>query len=146
MNRQEMAVDTTVLVASLVPQDSHHAKAESLMKGLGTGEVVFHCSTFAPAETCGVLTTKEFGTYKLRLPKEAVMVAWGSLSTWIRQGKIRVYPLTEERMALSSLIAICRALKGPDAVIVQTALELKLPLETYDNNMVKAWQRERRGG
>ncbi|GEM_PF-4317730 len=141
MSTNEVAVDTTVLVASLVPQDEHHAKAEPLVRGLRSGQVRFHCPTFGVVETCGVLTTKEFGKRQLRLPQAVLETAWGSLNKWIEQGKVMVYPLTEERMRLDSLVAIGQRLKGPDAVIVQTALELNVPLETYDQRQVRAWER-----
>lgn len=141
MSTNEMAVDTSVLVASLALQDEHHAKAQPLVRALRTGQVRFHCPTFGPVETCGVLMTKEFGRPQFRLPQAVVEEAWDSLNKWIEQGKIVVYPLTEERMRVACRIAARQQVKGPDAVIVQTALELNLPLETYDRRQARAWER-----
>lgn len=70
----------------------------------------------------------------------------GSIDQWLRGGRILLYPLNITRMEQAALISIRQGIYGPDAIIIQLAVELKFPLETYDGRMSKAWDRERAHG
>lgn len=123
-------IDSSVLVAGFVETDKFHKQAESQINDLYNGQKTFHSSMLASVEVVGavgrIVGNKEAGRVQ-RL-----------LNEWQRKGYLYLYELNRRRMESAQNLAINHRLKGADAVIVQIAQELKLPMISYDNNIIKA--------
>ena len=57
------------------------------------------------------------------------------MEDWIKENKIKVHILNFKRMKEAEKYGTLFKLKGMDAIIVQLALELNLPLATFDNQI-----------
>ena len=123
-------IDSSVLVARFIIKDKFHKQAVRVIRGLYKGQRLFHTSMLVPVEVVGAVG-RQVGN------KEA-MKAQRILNVWKRKGYINLYELNQPRMESARNMAISHRLKGADAVIVQIAQELKLPMISYDTNINKA--------
>ena len=60
---------------------------------------------------------------------------------WERQEKVVFYPLNRERMEAALRLADGNALRGADSIIAALAEELGIALKTYDNEILRRFQR-----
>lgn len=123
-------IDSSVLVARFITKDKFHKQAVRLIRDLYKGQRLFHTSMIVPVEVVGAVG-RQVGN------KEAGK-AQRVLNEWKRKGYLNLYELNQPGMESAQHMAISHRLKGADAVIVQIAQELKLPMISYDEHVNKA--------
>jgi len=126
-------VDASVFVAALVREDESHNEAIKLIEDMVAGHCLFHTSMLVPIEVCEAIFR---GTASL----VRAYVAGRALDDFIREGKIKPYDLNKGRMDAASEIVIQRKLRGADAVAIQLAEELELPLRSFNPDVVRGFQ------
>ena len=132
----EEIVDSNVFIGALLNEDEHYTKAISLVEDLNDEKRLFHISMLVPAEVCGAIIRRTKS-------KTQAYCAKRTLDDWIKDGKLTLYELNQQRMDRANEIAIRDVLKGPDAVIVQISEELKLPLRTFDKELLERFKGEK---
>ena len=130
---RDEVVDASVFVAALVREGESHNEAIRLIEDMVTGNHLFHISTLVPIEVCQAI---------FRGTGSAVMayMTGKTLDDWIREGKIKPYDLDKGRMDAASEIVIRQKLKGAEAVAIQLAEELKLPLRSFNPEVLRGFQ------
>ncbi len=124
---KDIVVDTNVFLASLVQRDEFHGDAEAFIEAMDSKEIRAHVSRIVPVEVCGAVGR--------RTGQREASEARDVLGTWIKEGKIKVYDLTEKRMKDAQEIAIRARIRGMDAIAIQLAYELGVPFKTYDKEI-----------
>jgi len=127
---KELTVDSNMLVAALLKEDKFNKTAYTEFRQMVKGKVIFHASRLVPVEVCGAINRR---VGNIDAAKAQIII-----NSLIRKGNIKVYDLNESRMHRATNIALNYRLRGADAVIVQIAQELKLPIIAYDNEVNKA--------
>lgn len=59
------------------------------------------------------------------------------IESWAEEGCLKLYAVNERRMKRAQQIILRDRLKGADAVIAEVAEELKIPLITFDEEILK---------
>ncbi|MBI4289178.1 MAG: PIN domain-containing protein [Chloroflexi bacterium] len=127
---KEETVDSNVLIAALLKQDRFNVTAYAKFQQVIRGNAVFHASRLVPVEVCGAINR--------RVGSADAGRAQVIINSLIRKENIRVCDLNESRMYQAADIALKHNLKGADAVVMQIAQELKLPMISYDEDVNKA--------
>ena len=124
---KEILVDSNVFIASLIENDPFHAKGSELINKMNDKEYMFHISVIVPIEVSCSIARKVGG--------EEANEAIDIMENWVKENKIKVHILNRKRMKEAEKYGILFKLKGMDAIIVQLAIELDLPLATFDNQI-----------
>lgn len=127
---KEETVDSNVLIAALLKDEKFNKTAYNEFQQVIKGEAIFHASRLVPVEVCGAINRRVGNIDAAR--------AQTIINGLIRKGNMKVYDLNESRMHQAADIALGYKLKGSDAVIMQIAQELKLPMISYDKDINKA--------
>ncbi len=124
-----VVVDSNVFIASLIEDDKIYKVSIDFIEKMNIEALIFHISMIIPIEvSCAI--ARRIGAKEAKESEEI-------LHNWIKEKKIVVYELNEKRMIESQNYGTKYKLKGMDAIIVQLALELNLPLITFDNEIIE---------
>ena len=122
-------LDSSVLVASLIPSDKYYNEGTTIVKRLLGSDDVVYASAIVPVEVCtAVVRTKD----KVSARETRVQIA-----KWISLGRLHMLYLNARRMRRAQEIAIEYYVRGMDAIIVQIAEEMKFPLVTFDQPLAE---------
>jgi predicted nucleic acid-binding protein len=119
---REEVVDTSVFLAGLVTSDESHFRAMALIEDMDKEESLFHVPSLVILEMVSVLS-RTAGAEEAREAK-------GIIDFWIDRGKIKVHHFDLKKMDDAVEIALNRRLHVADAIAIQLAEELGLPLVT----------------
>jgi len=120
-------VDANVFVASFLSDDRFHDGGTAYVRGMESGEYIFHVPTLVPVEVIAAIWRRS-----QKQGMALVARATQSLAEWETAGKIVLYPLDRERMAMATDSAVRYRLSGSDSVIAALSGELNIPLKTFD--------------
>ncbi|MCK4285620.1 MAG: PIN domain-containing protein [Candidatus Lokiarchaeota archaeon] len=124
-----VVVDSNVFIASLIENDKFYEVSIDFIEKMNINELIFHISMIIPIEvSCAI--ARRIGAKEANESEEII-------HNWIKEKKIVVYELNEKRMTESQNYGTKYKLKGMDAIIIQLALELNLPLITFDNEIIE---------
>lgn len=124
-----VVVDSNVFIASLIEDDKFYKVSIGFIEKMNIEELTFHISMIIPIEvSCAI--ARRIGANEAKESDEII-------HNWIKEKKVIAYELNEKRMNESQNYGAKYKLKGMDAIIVQLALELNLPLITFDNEIIE---------
>ena len=126
---KNIVIDSNVFIASLVQKDEFHKKSIKIFEKMQKNDVIFHISTIVPIEI-GCTIARRIGIGE---SNESIKI----LESWIEEKKIKIYELNKKRMKKAQQHGIKFKLRGMDAIIVQLAMELNIPLLTFDNEIIE---------
>ena len=132
---EQLVVDASVLVASFLDHQAHHAEALEYTRGLESGDYFFHLPRLALIETLAAVNRRA-----QRNQRVYVSIAKSSFEQWLADGKIVFYDLEESRTRHAVEIALRDRLNGADAVYAALAEELGLELKTFDQEQSQRFQ------
>ena len=118
-------LDSSVLVASLIPSDKYYNSGTIVVKRLlGSADIVY-ASAIVPVEVCAAVA---------RRTKDRVTAreAGKQIAKWASVGRLHILYLNAIRMRRAQEIGMKYYVRGMDAIIVQIAEEKKIPLVTFD--------------
>ncbi|HEY0089101.1 MAG TPA: PIN domain-containing protein [Candidatus Lokiarchaeia archaeon] len=124
---KEILADSNVFIASLIESDPFHAKGNELINKMNDKEYMFHISVIVPIEVSCSIARKVGG--------EEANEAIDIMENWAKESKIKVHILNRKRTKEAEKYGTLFKLKGMDAIIVQLAIELDLPLATFDSQI-----------
>ena len=124
---KEIIADSNVFIASLIENDPYHAKGNELIKKMNDGEYTFHISVIVPIEVSCSIARK--------VGEEEANEAIDIMENWMKESKIKVHILNRTRMKEAEKCGTLFKLRGMDSIIVQLAIELDLPLATFDSQI-----------
>ena len=119
---REEVVDTSVLLAGLVTSDEAHFRAMALIEDMDKEESLFHVPSLVVMELVSVLS-RVVGVEEAREAK-------GIIDFWVDRGKLKIHHFDLKKMDEAVEIALNRRLHVADAIAIQLAEELGLPLVT----------------
>ena len=123
----EIIVDSNIFVASLIEKDPFYAKGVELINKMNNKEYLFHISVIVPIEVSCTIARK--------VGKEEAIESIDIMENWGKENKIKLHVLNRKRMKEAEKYGALFKLKGMDAIIVQLAIELELPLATFDREI-----------
>jgi len=122
-------VDSNVFIASLIKNDKFYKASINIIEKMNIEELIFHISMITPIEvSCAI--SRRIGVKEANESGEIIQ-------NWVKEKKIIIYELNEKRMYEAQNYGTKYKLKGMDAIIVQLALELDIPLLTFDNEIME---------
>ena len=125
---ESYVLDSSVLVASLIPSDKYYSSGIMVVKRLlGSNDIVY-ASAIVPVEVCAAVSrrTKD---------KVSAREAAAQIEKWISLGRLRILYLNAARMRRAQEIGIEYSLRGMDAIMVQVSEEKRIPLVTFDQSL-----------
>ena len=126
---KNLVIDSNVFIASLIKSDEFHQKSIEIVEKMQKKEIIFHISMIVPIEVASTIA-RRVGTKE---SNESVEI----INNWIKEKKIKIYELNKKRMLAAEKCGIIYKLRGMDAIIIQLANELKIPLITFDNEIIE---------
>ncbi len=128
---EPIVVDANVIVASFLEPEEFHQQSLIYTDGLEHGDYIFHLPTLVIVEIVSAISRR---AQKNRLALLARVKK--SLSDWEAGGRIILYPLDQHQMANAVRVAEERRLRGADSVVAALADELRMPLKTFDLQII----------
>jgi predicted nucleic acid-binding protein len=119
------AVDSSVLVASLIPSDEYYDEGTIVIKRLLGSDDIIYASAMVPVEVCTAVARRTRDKISAREVQTQI-------AKWIQLGRLRILYLNAKRMRRAQEIGIEYYVRGMDAIIAQIAEEKKIPLVTFD--------------
>jgi len=125
---RSFVLDSSVLVASLVPSDRFYSEGQKIVKRVLSGNDAVYASAIVPVEVCGVVARRTHDT------QTASQIAV-QFEKWIRLGRLKIAYLTSRRMRNAETLSGKYCVRGIDAIIAQVAEETSIPLVTFDHDL-----------
>jgi predicted nucleic acid-binding protein len=120
------AIDSSVVVASLVPSDEFYSEGTLVVNRLlGSNDDVVYASAILPVEVCSAIARRSRDRANAREVRSQI-------ASWVKLGRLRILYLNSARMASAAQIGIEYYLRGMDAIVAQAAREKRVPLVTFD--------------
>jgi len=113
-----IVLDASVLIASLIPEDAHHAAAEAFLDAAGVEDLLVNTVTLAEVL---VSPTREGRV-------EAVLARLGDL------GVVEV-PLPPGAARGLAMLRVTPGLKMPDCCVLLTAMDRRASLASFDDQL-----------
>ncbi len=132
---EQVVVDSSVLAASFLPDDSFHQQSLSYIDGLEAGDYIFHLPMLVWIEVLASVSRRARRNRVSLLSR-----ARQSFGSWESAGKIILYPLDRDRMNRAVNISERYSLRGADSVVAALADELDLPLRAYDREILERYE------
>lgn len=132
---EQVVVDSSVLVGSLLQGDALHQRSQPYINGLETGDYTFHLPMLVVVEVVAAISRRAPRGWQALLAR-----TMRSLKDWETGGKIVLYPLDQDRMDLATGTAQRYHLRGSDAVLAALAEELGTQLKTFDKELLDRFQ------
>lgn len=135
-NRKRIAVDSCVFVNVLIGGEPNNPErypaGVALLRAAEQGQFDVYISAVTVAEVCGAGEVRGAHVEKAR---RAANVA--SARQWIADGRFHVVELDHSLARIAGELAIEHQLKGPDAVVLASALRAKADtLYTWDDHLL----------
>jgi predicted nucleic acid-binding protein len=124
----DIVLDSSVLIASLIPSDKFHAQGDGVVEDVLSGERTAFTSVVVPVEVCGVIARRTGD-------KKQGQDAERNMARWVQLGVLRLVELDDRRMAKAQQLAVELSLRGMDAIVAQVGEETELPLLTFDDEL-----------
>lgn len=127
---EPLVVDSSVIVASYIPEEVNHLQGLEYRNGLDRGSYIFHLPMLVVVEVTSAI--------RRRLSNwQQVIDDWQrNLTRWERDGKVVLYTLNRARME-SAISAARRRLRGADSIVAALSEELNIPLRAFDNELLQ---------
>ena len=123
-------IDSNVIVASFLSWEPNHQQGREIIEGLDDGEDEFHLPMLVVVEVAAAIRRRS-GYWM------AMQAVWNqNVLDWEAGGKLVLYPLERTRMDLAISVTQRIGLRGSDSVVVTLAEELRLPLRTFDQEII----------
>lgn len=126
MKQMGVLLDTSCMVSFFIP-DAHHEKAKLVRDRLFRREIQGLISALSLVELCGVVRRNR-GEAEARQVKDAI-------TGLAEKGLMSIIPIINSNAYAASDLAISTALKGADAVIVNTAKQTGSQMVTFDEEI-----------
>lgn len=133
---EDVVADSSLLVAFFLESDVFHQSAREFMAELDSGGHKLHLPMIVMVETISAIR-RRLGQNS----QPTVNDTNATLHLWETQGNIVFYPLNRERMEAALGLAEGNALRGADSVVASLSEELGIALKTYDNEILRRFQR-----
>ena len=128
---ESLVVDSNIFVASFLVNEEKHQQALEYINGLERGDFTFHLPMLANVEVTSAIRRRATGNWV------GLVSTWKlSVSDWERDGLLIMYPLDRVRMDKASDIALQYRLRGLDCLFAELALELDVPIKTFDKELL----------
>ena len=118
-------LDSSVLVASLIPSDKHYYEGTTVVRRLLESNDAVFTSAIVPIEVCTAVARRTRDHVNAREVRTQV-------TRCIKMGRLHVVYLNSSRMRRAQEIGIDYYLRGMDSIVAQVAVERKVPLVTFD--------------
>ena len=128
---EPIVVDANLIVASFLEREEFHQRSSTYIDGLERGDYIFHLPMLVIVEIVSAISRQ---AQKNRLALLARVKQ--SLSAWEATGKSILYPLDHDRMDNAARVAEEHRLRGADCVVAALADELRMPLKTFDLQII----------
>ncbi len=125
----DFVIDSSVLVASLIPSDKFFDNGTSAINKILDHRKIACTSVIVPIEVCGAIMRRTNDIQSARTTRI-------QMQKWIRLGLLELVELNRRRMQEAQELAIKNSIKGMDAIIAQVANEKSLPLLTFDKELL----------
>lgn len=133
---EDVVADSSLLVAYFLESDVFHQSAREFFADLDSGGRKLHLPMLVMVETISAIR-RRLG----QSSQTTITDAFATIYQWERQQKLVFYPLNRERMEAALRLAEGNALRGADSIIAALAEELGIALKTYDNEILRRFQR-----
>ena len=133
---QDVVADSSLLTAYFLESDVFHQSAREFMAELDSGGHKLHLPMVVMVETISAIR-RRLGQNS----QTTVNDAFATIYQWEQQEKVVFYPLNRERMEAALGLAEGIALRGADSIIAALSEELGIALKTYDNEILRRFQR-----
>ena len=129
---ESRVVDSNIFVASFLVNEEKHQQALEYINGLERGDFTFHLPMLANVEVTSAIRRRATRNWV------GLVSTWKlSVSDWERDGLLIMYPLDRVRMDKASDIALQYRLRGLDCLFAELALELDVPIKTFDKELLE---------
>ena len=125
-------IDSNIFVASFLVNEEKHQQALEYINGFERGEYTFHLPMLANIEVTSAI--------RRRATRNSVTLVFTwkqNVLDWERDGSLIMYPLDRDRMDKAADIALQYGLRGSDCVFAELALELDVPIKTFDKELLE---------
>ncbi len=133
---RDIVADTSLLTAYFWESDAFHQSAREFIADFDNGGYRLHLPMLVMVETISAIRRRYGQDWQTR-----VIEVYATIYEWERQGKVVFYPLNRERMEGALGLAEGIALRGADSIIAALSEELGIALKTYDNEILRRFQR-----
>lgn len=121
-----------MIVASFLANEANHQRALEYINGLERGDYIFHLPMLANIEVTSAIRRRTTHNWI------ALVSAWvRSVADWERDGLLIMYPLDRDRMNKASGIALQYGFRAQDCIFAELALELDIPIKTFDQELLE---------
>lgn len=128
---ESLVIDSNIFVASFLVNEDKHQQAQQYINGLERGDYTFHAPMLVNVEVTSAI--------RRRAIRNWIMLAsiWKqNVVDWERDGSLILYPLDRDRMDGAAGVALQYGFSGQDSVFAQLALELDVPIKTFDKELL----------
>ena len=133
-----LVVDSSVWVASFLPNDEHHLQATRFVNELRIGAHHCHLPFLVMVETCASVA-RQVQSGRM------AYISWvrQSFEDWTQQGMISWYDLNQQRThsTIDFNLSFPDPLGGGDSVVASLSDELGYTLKTFDNEILNRYFR-----
>ena len=124
---ENVVLDSSVLVSSLVTDDTFRSAARLILKKVFQGYYIAIGSNITPPEVIGAISRRA-GVTRARMAKDQI-------EKWENLGLFIFADLDKRRRIKADELALNLRVRGMDAIIIQLAKEKNATLVTFDNEM-----------
>lgn len=129
---ESLVVDSNIFVASFLVNEEKHQQALAYINGLERGDYTFHLPMLANIEVTSAIRRRATRNWV------GLVSTWKlSVADWERDGLLIMYPLDRDRMDKACDIALQYGFSGQDSIFAQLALELDVPIKTFDKEILE---------
>ena len=132
----DVVADSNLLTAYFLESDVFHQPAREFMAELDSGGHKLHLPMVVVVETISAIR-RRLGQNRQTTVNDAL----ATIYQWERQDKVVFYPLNRDRMEAALGLAEGIALRGADSIVAALSEELGIALKTYDNEILRRFQR-----
>ena len=112
--------------------EEKHQPALEYIRGLQRGDYLFHLPMLTNIEVTSAIRRRA------RSNRVALASVWKQyLADWERNGSLMIYPLDRDRMDRAVDVALRYGFRGQDAVFAGLAIELDVPIKTFDKELLE---------
>ena len=133
---EDVVADSSLLTAYFLEFDVFHRPARDFIAELESGGHKLHLPMVVMVETISAIRRRLGQNWQT-----TVNDALATIYQWERQDKVVFYPLNRERMETALGLAEGIALRGADSIVAALSDELGIALKTYDNEILRRFQR-----
>lgn len=126
-----IVIDSSVIAASFLVDEENHQQALKYINGLEGGDYTFHLPMLAIIEVTSAIRRRDIRNWI------ALVSTWKkSVADWEQGGLLTIYPLNRDRMNKAADIAAQYGFRAQDCIFAELALELDIPIKTFDRELL----------